>query len=414
MFSKEDNELLTGVGPGTPMGETFRRYWIPALLSEEIPHPDGPPVRVRLLGEALVAFRDSQGRVGLLDEHCSHRGTSLYYGRNEECGLRCIYHGWKYDIDGKILETPAEPPESRMKEKIRHTAYPCNEASGVVFTYMGPLEKTPLFPQHEWLNVPAGHVTVNKFYLECNYLQSLEGDCDPAHLSFLHLGSYRLAENEEAINRGPLSARELDHQRIVPTAYETKETPFGLRAVITRKIGDHMKNVRVSTFVMPFIGCVPVGKMVNGKLDGFLVVYQTPSDEFRTTRYNFRFKRSQPLSQEELNHDTRQIAPNYSLMANRNNDYLIDRAKQQSATYSGIPGFRAQDACVTESMGAITDRAKEHLGFSDQYVIALRRYLLKTARSVQEGREPPGIATAGNNGELNCVDVTLPLEAVAP
>jgi hypothetical protein len=195
--------------------------------------------------------------------------------------------------------------------------------------------------------------------------------------------------------------------------YETEETPFGLRVVVTRKIDDQMKNVRVSTFVMPFIGCVPVGKMVNGKLDGFLVVYQTPSDDYHTTRYNFRFKRSEALSNEELGHDTRQIAPNFRLVANKNNDYLIDRAKQKSESYSGIPGFRAQDACVTESMGAITNRAKEHLGFSDQYVIALRRYLLKTAQCVEEGHEAPGINLANSGGELNCIDVTVPIESLS-
>jgi phenylpropionate dioxygenase-like ring-hydroxylating dioxygenase large terminal subunit len=413
MFSMENNETLTRVGPDTAMGKVFRRYWIPALLSSEIPVADCPPVRVRLLGENLVAFRDSRGRVGLLDEYCSHRRTSLYYGRNEECGLRCIYHGWKYDTEGRVLETPAEPPASRMKDKINHTAYPCREASGVVFTYMGTKDKMPQFPEHEWLTVPAGQVTVNKFYLECNYLQSLEGDCDPAHLPFLHLGKYLRAENEESINRGPLSAPELDHQRIIPMGYETEETPFGLRVVVTRKIDDQMKNVRVSTFVMPFIGCVPVGKMVNGKLDGFLVVYQTPSDDYHTTRYNFRFKRSEALSNEELGHDTRQIAPNFRLVANKNNDYLIDRAKQKSESYSGIPGFRAQDACVTESMGAITNRAKEHLGFSDQYVIALRRYLLKTAQCVEEGHEAPGINLANSGGELNCIDVTVPIELLS-
>jgi phenylpropionate dioxygenase-like ring-hydroxylating dioxygenase large terminal subunit len=390
------------------MGKVFRRYWIPALLSEEIPDPDCPPVRVRLLGEDLVAFRDSQGRAGLLDEYCSHRRSSLYYGRNEECGLRCIYHGWKYDTEGTLIDSPAEPPGSTLKGKIKHTAYPCREASGVVFTYMGASDKMPEFPKYEWLTVPAEQVTVNKFYLECNYLQSLEGDCDPAHLPFLHLGKYRLAQNEESINRGPLNAPELDHQRLVPIGYESEETQFGLKATITRKIDDRMKNVRVSTFVMPFIGCVPVGKMVDGKLDGFLVVYQTPADDSRTTRYNFRFKRSAPLSQEELAHDTRQIGPNYILVANRSNDYLIDRGKQRSETYSGIPGFRAQDACVTESMGNITDRTKEHLGFSDQYVIALRRYLLKISRLVGEGQEPPGINTT-NNGELNCIDAMVPI-----
>src|SRR4249920_2554848 len=136
MTPHEQNELLTRVGPGTAMGNLMRRYWIPALLSEEIPLPDCPPVRVRLLGEDLVAFRDSNGRVGLLDEHCSHRGTSLFYGRNEACGLTCIYHGWKYDVEGNVLETPAEPADSDFKRKIRHTAYPCREVAGIVFTYM--------------------------------------------------------------------------------------------------------------------------------------------------------------------------------------------------------------------------------------------------------------------------------------
>lgn len=176
MLSREENELLTRVGPGTPMGKLMRQYWIPALLSQEIPAPDCPPVRVRLLGEDLVAFRDSQGRIGLLDEYCSHRNASLFYGRNEECGLRCIYHGWKYDTEGNVLETPAEPPGSNLKHKVHHTAYPCMEACGVVFTYMGPKEKKPLLPNYPWLTVPPDFVEVTtKFFNECNYLQALEG-----------------------------------------------------------------------------------------------------------------------------------------------------------------------------------------------------------------------------------------------
>jgi len=160
MLSKIENELLTRTGPGTPMGGLFRRYWIPAVLSEEISEPDSPPVQVRLLGEELVAFRDSRGRVGLLDEHCSHRGTSLYYGRNEDCGLRCIYHGWKYDVEGNVLETPAEPAGSDFRKKIRHKAYPCMEVAGIVFAYMGPEEQKPQFPNYEWAGMPQDHVYV--------------------------------------------------------------------------------------------------------------------------------------------------------------------------------------------------------------------------------------------------------------
>ena len=394
MLTSEENDILTRVGPGTPLGELFRRYWIPALLSDEIPAPDCPPVRVKLLGEDLVAFRDSRGKVGLLDEYCSHRRASLFYGRNEECGLRCIYHGWKYDTEGNVLETPAEPAASNLKHKVYHPAYPCKEAAGVVFTYMGPKQKMPLFSDYEWLTASPNHVVVAKFSLECNYLQALEGDCDPAHLPFLHLGKL-----------DPENNIDLSHQRVIPTSYDIEETRIGLRVVVGRRDAE---NERVSNFIMPFIGCVPVGLRSNGILDGFLVIYQTPSDDYRTTRYNFRFKRSQPLSDYELNWDKSQIGPGHILKANKHNDYLIDREKQRTSDYTGIPGFRAQDACVTESMGPICDRTKEHLGFSDTYVIGLRRFLLKAARDLQEGKEAPGINTDATEVDLNCTDVMMP------
>src|SRR5246500_3552602 len=167
MLSREENELLTRVSAGTPMGELMRRYWLPALLSEEIPIPDCPPVRVRLLGEDLVAFRDTQGRIGLLDEHCSHRGTSLFYGRNEECRLTCIYHGWKYDVEGNVLDTPAEPRDSDFRKKIHHTAYPCKEVAGIVFAYMGPRDKMPLFPEYEWVRLAEDRTPGVKSFLDC-------------------------------------------------------------------------------------------------------------------------------------------------------------------------------------------------------------------------------------------------------
>ena len=174
MLSRQENEILTQVGPEKPLGMLMRRYWIPALLSEELPHPVGPPVRVRLLGDDLGAFRDSQGRVGLLDEHCAHRGTSLFFGRNEACGLRCIYHGWKYDVDGNVLETPAEPAGSTLKNKVHHTAYPCKEAAGIVWSYLGPKEKAPLLPDYEWMTLPAENLYVSKSVQDCSWLQGLE------------------------------------------------------------------------------------------------------------------------------------------------------------------------------------------------------------------------------------------------
>src|SRR5438067_4559181 len=186
MLSAEDNALLTYSGPGTAMGALMRRYWIPCLLSSELPEADCPPLRTTLLGESLVAFRDSQGRVGLLDEHCAHRGASLFFGRNEECGLRCVYHGWKFDLEGHCVDMPNEPAESNFKHKIQHAAYPCEERGGVIWTYMGPAHKRPALIDLEWMRLPAGHSFISKTYEECNYLQGLEGGVDTSHSSFLH------------------------------------------------------------------------------------------------------------------------------------------------------------------------------------------------------------------------------------
>jgi len=370
MLPREENELLTRVGPGTPLGELFRYYWVPALLSEEIPAPDCPPVRVRLLGEDLVAFRDSQGRIGLLEERCPHRRASLFFGRNEEGGLRCVYHGWKFDVGGHVLETPAEPPGSSLKHKVQHRAYPCTEAAGVVFTYMGPKEKRPPFPCYEWLSVPPGHLGMFKCFLECNYLQSLEGDCDPSHLGSLHQGSFKSG----------------DASLWFPSSYEVMETQFGLRVVTVRHSesqGSAQKDARVSNFVMPFIGCVDVGYR-----DGFMAVYQTPSDDCHTTRYNFRFRISEPMPKEEIESHSREIARDQTLKGNKRNDFLIDREKQRTDSATGIPGFTTQDASMTQSMGPICDRTREHLGVGDTYVIALRRYLLRAVRALQDGKIP--------------------------
>jgi phthalate 4,5-dioxygenase oxygenase subunit len=399
MLSREDNELLARVGPGTPTGELYRRYWIPALLSEEIREADGPPVRVKLLGEDLLAFRDTRGRIGLIDEYCSHRRAPLFYGRNEECGLRCIYHGWKYDVEGKILETPAEPPESTLKDHVRHTAYPCREAAGVVFTYMGPKEKIPLFPNFDWITVPPAHVGVTKFFLNCNYLQAIEGDCDTSHVGYLHLGNRTGGGGDIA---------QIGAQDRAPK-FENEVTFYGIRSAAIRSLTDGMKSIDLFSYIMPFIACVPAGKKINGKLDGFLVVYQTPSDDYHTWRYNFRFKRSEPMTEEELAADRFQIGPDYKLIANRDNHYLMDRQKHRN--YSGMEGFATQDACITEGMGPIADRTREHLGASDGYIVAVRLFLIKAVRDLQRGIEPPGLVwdpSKNDFSKANCTSVRVP------
>jgi len=389
MLSREDNELLTRTGPGTPMAELIRRYWIPALLSEEIPAPDGSPVQVRILGEELVAFRDSQGKIGLLDEHCSHRGTSLLYGRNEECGLRCIYHGWKYDVEGNVVETPAEPPQGGFGRKIRHPAYPTHEASGIVFAYLGPGDKTPLFPRYEWTRVPLNQTYVTKCLLECNYLQGLEGECDSSHLSFLH----------RTFNPTPGQAL---YQLDTAPAYETEETDFGVRMVAIRKVPPEKQYVRVSSFVMPLSGCIPAGGR-SGELDGFEIHTYVPVDDTHTWRYDLGFKRSRPVRPEEV-HRRKQIGPDYRRIRNERNHYLQDREFQKTGSYTGIEDFLNHDACATESMGRVYDRSREHLGASDKAVIAMRRYLLKILKGFQEGREPPHLIRDPAKNRLPHID----------
>ncbi len=200
MLTREHNEYLVRTGPGTPMGELFRRYWIPAAMSAELPENDCPPVRVKLLGEKLLAFRDSQGRLGLIDEFCAHRGVSLWFGRNEEGGLRCPYLGWKYDHTGQCVDLPSEPRASGLCQKIKLKSYPCVEKGGVIWAYMGPAGTQPPLPDFEWLNVPASHLYISKRWQESNYLQALEGGIDSSHVSFLH----RYDINSDPLHRNML------------------------------------------------------------------------------------------------------------------------------------------------------------------------------------------------------------------
>jgi phthalate 4,5-dioxygenase len=377
MLSKRDNELITHAGPGAPLGNLMRRYWVPALLSAEIPDAVGPPVQVRILGEELVAFRDSQGRIGLLDEHCSHRGTSLFYGRNEECGLRCIYHGWKYDVDGKVLETPAEPVSSTFHERVQHPSYPTYEVNGIVFAYLGARDKMPLFPDYEWAAVEKGQTYVTKCLQDCNYLQGLEGECDSSHLSFLHRAF-------------AIDAEQSLYQADSAPAYETDDTDFGVRLVATRNAGNGKSYVRVSSFLMPVGVAVPVGAPdATGRLDGYEVHFYTPVDDTHSWRFDFGFRRSRPITERDV-HRSKIIDSDHRRIPNSGNHYLQDRERQRTVNFTGMEDFLSHDSCATESMGPLFDRSREHLGSSDKGVIAVRRYLLDAIKGLQDGREPPG------------------------
>jgi phenylpropionate dioxygenase-like ring-hydroxylating dioxygenase large terminal subunit len=378
MLPREENDLLTRVGPGTAMGALMRCYWLPALLSEEIPAPDCAPVRVRLLGEDLVAFRDSDGRVGLLGEKCAHRGTSLFFGRNEQCGLRCIYHGWKFDADGNVLETPAEPANSEFRNKLRHLAYPCKEVGGIIFTYMGPVEKMPLMPRYEWADMRPEQLFPVKSLLECNYLQGIEGDFDSSHTSFLHNNNI---QNMERLKRDG-----------APTL-EAEETSYGMRAISIRKFGMDQIYVRTSPYIMPAFSIVPgppTAKFEEDDLRGFR--FWVPIDD-RTSWLYILNLRKKPLAENERKALRSWIKEDYSRVRNLHNDYLIDRQLQRTRLYSGIQAVNPaeQDGCATESMGAIFDRSKEHLGYSDKTIIALRKMLLNAVRDLAVGKTPPHV-----------------------
>jgi phenylpropionate dioxygenase-like ring-hydroxylating dioxygenase large terminal subunit len=378
MLSREENELLTRVGPGTAMGQLMRCYWIPALLSEEIPIADGAPVRVRLLGEDLVAFRDSDGRVGLLGEHCAHRGTSLFFARNEQCGLRCVYHGWKYNVDGHVLETPAEPAGSDFRSKLRHTAYPCQEIAGMIFTYMGPPEKMPLLPHYEWAGLEPGQLFPVKSFLECNYLQGIEGDFDSSHTSFLHNNNI---QNTERLKRDG-----------APTL-DAEETGYGMRAISIRKFGAEQIYVRTSPYIMPSFSIVPgppTAKFEEDDIRGFR--FWVPVDDGSSWLYILNM-RKKPFDDEERKALRSWVESDYRRKRNLHNDYLVDRSLQRTRLYSGIEAVNPaeQDGCATETMGPIFDRSKEHLAYSDKTIIALRKMLLSALGELAKGNEPPHV-----------------------
>ncbi|MPZ15424.1 MAG: Rieske 2Fe-2S domain-containing protein [Chloroflexi bacterium] len=408
MLTREQNELLTHTEPGTPGGELLRRYWQPAALSEELP-PGGPPLPIRLFGEDLVLFRDEEGRPGLLGLHCSHRGADLSYGRLEDGGIRCLYHGWLYDREGRCLEQPGEPAGSTFHERIKHPAYPTREAAGVIFAYMGP-GGPPLLPAYEFLRVSESQVFSTKYWHDCNYLQANEGNIDPMHLSFLH----RLLREGGDFNRangrprgGNVSSNELFGRDVAPTL-EVEQTDFGVRIFALRDAGNGTRYVRVSNFIYPNLSAFPGG----GGGEGYGVNWHVPVDDEHHWKFNITFSRGAPLDRERMRqqHDA-EVGPDYHLRRSKANRYLQDRREMQSRSYIGLgPFFPAHDKFAVEGPGPIQDREQEHPGSTDKAIMMARLLLLKGIQDVQQERDPMHVIRtpeANRLGHVGAVDVVL-------
>jgi phthalate 4,5-dioxygenase oxygenase subunit len=391
VLGQEDNELITHIGPGTPMGNLFREYWLPALLSPELPAPDSDPVRVLLLGEKLVAFRDTNGAVGLMDHNCPHRGASLFFARNEECGLRCVYHGSKFTADGTCVDMPNEPAESDFKTKVKATAYPTRERGGVVWAYLGARAKPPPLPELEGNMLPQA--TAWAYQQSANWLQILEGHIDTVHVGFLHYGGLK-AEDQPP---GSFSEYQL---KVRQARFEVIDTDAGAAYAASRPAAEGRTYWRIAQWLFPTFSMAPPGVLGLAKRNAV----EVPMDDHHTITYQMSVSRGSPgvgpvpnraINPIPIEPHTTDWYGRFRTTVQPENDFLIDRAVQRQnvgpSGYTGVTGIAMQDACVTTSMGPMYDRSHERLGSSDAMVIRVRRRLLDAVRAHMRGQTPPGV-----------------------
>ncbi|GAC1315613.1 MAG: Rieske 2Fe-2S domain-containing protein [Chloroflexota bacterium] len=402
MLSNQDNELVCRVGPGTPMGRLMREYWIPLLQTDDI-EADGPPQRVRLLGEDLLAFRDSTGAVGLLQHNCPHRGASLFFGRNEESGLRCVYHGWKFDTTGQCIDMPNEPAESDFKTRVRAVAYPCREQNGVIWTYMGPRQTPPPLPDLGWALVPSVQRQSLRYARACNWLQALEGDIDSSHVNYLHR---RLADN--SLSGGTTLSRRTEEDRKhfeyfrdsgTPTL-QVMDTDIGVTYGARRPGGADADFWRVAQFLMPFYTSIPGTRELGSAkvwvpLDDTHTLIWEPSWSLVGAEIPEAHRRGLTgrVPATGFLAETTEGLGRWNFADSASNDYGIDRQRQKSVNYTGMDDSNPlQDGAIQESMGTIFDRSSEHLGSADAMIIRVRRRLLDAVRSFADsGTLPPGV-----------------------
>ncbi len=388
MLRKEINELLTETDTETPMGEMFRQYWIPALLASELAEDDCPPVRVKLLGERLIAFRDSKGRYGLMDEFCAHRGVSLWFGRNEEGGLRCAYHGWKYDHTGQCIEVPSEPEESGFAKKIKLRGYPLIKIGDVLWTHMGDKDSRPPAPIWEFATVPPEQTFTSKRWQESNWLQAMEGGIDSSHVSFLHSGGLKT----DPLFRGAKGNQYNENDK--KPVFEVVESEGGLHIGARRMAEEGHYYWRVTPWIMPSFTMVP--PRGDHPMHGHFWV---PIDDENCWAWSFDYHPTRALSKDERQAmmdgygvHNQYVPGSFRPLQNKDNDYLMDReAQKRGDSYSGIWGIAMQDASLQESMGPIVDRTKENLVSTDNGIIMARHRLRKACLALRDkGVMPPG------------------------
>jgi nitrite reductase/ring-hydroxylating ferredoxin subunit len=383
---QEQNDLLTRISPGTAGGQLLRRYWQPVALAEELSGPR-PVKAVRVLSQDLVLFRGPDGRLGLLDRDCPHRGADLAFGRLEDGGLRCLFHGWLFDTDGKCLETPAEPPESRICSKVRQRAYPVQERGGIVFAFLGE-GAPPALPALDCFVAPDSHVFAFKGYLDCNWLQAVEVGVDPAHASFLH----RFFEDASAADvygkqfRAASADSELPMTQILRQfprpRIEVEQSDIGLRITALREIGAGKMHVRVTNLLFPQAFVIPMSQ------DMTITQWHVPVDNVSCYWYAIFTSFTGPVDKHTMRQQRLQLypEPDYKPRLGRFNDYGFNLHEQQVSTYTGMgEDINVHDQWAVESQGAIQDRTREHLGLTDKAIVAYRMLLLAAFKQVTAG-----------------------------
>jgi phenylpropionate dioxygenase-like ring-hydroxylating dioxygenase large terminal subunit len=392
MLSAADNEMLTRTGPDTPMGQFFRRFWQPVALSRELPEADGAPMRVNILGEELVAFRNTKGVVGLVDSRCPHRGANLYFGRNEDCAIRCVFHGWKFDIDGKPVDLPNVPPSSQYYKTLRLKAYPTREYGGIVWAYMGPdpaAAGLPDVPELEFGSLPESHRFVTKKLQECNWAQSLEGALDTSHFSFLHMPAPSVPSNQNA--DAPADEKRLRWIRNDPMPrFAIIEHEVGFVVGGARRADEDKRYWRTAQFALPSHSTTP-STLPGETYFGYTWV---PIDDHNCWIYTYAWNPERALSEDErakfkAGHGViAEVDENFIPIRNRSNNYLIDRQLQKHVNFTGVRGVAEQDAMIQDSQGRIADRTREHLSASDIAIARFRRTVLDGAKALLAGTEP--------------------------
>jgi len=396
VLTPEENKLVTEIGPDTPMGDLFRRFWIPVFQARELVDPDGPPARTRLLGEHIVGFRDTSGRLGILEAACPHRGVDLSYGFNEENGLRCARCGWKFDVEGNCLEMPYEPDEENLRKTVKAVAYGVQEWGGLIWTYMGPKEEFPERPEFEWGRLPENHRYISKFVQECNYLQGLEGGIDSSRISFLYDMLFGDPPTIETTAEHLVHGIEGTQEKTTSQTVSIKATEYGLLVGASTDEGKETNAWQVNQWLMPFYTTPkPEG-------DGLLgCLAWVPVDDKNTMVYVITYHPDRPMTEEEL--QTRKSGGGnhpeltegtYKRKRNKENDYLIERKTSGANPLATISNEFELALVLEESMGAIVDRTKEQLDPNDIAIMETRRMLMKSAIELREGTEP----AAAHNG----------------